>query len=104
MSRNGSPRARALLQTEALYAGYLPRQSADIRSFRRDEAAGLHATLDYTKIGGLSGEMVEKLSQIMPESLGAAARIQGMTPAALAALSAHLRKHASIETAVSRET
>jgi tRNA uridine 5-carboxymethylaminomethyl modification enzyme len=99
-----SPRIRSLLQTEALYAGYLPRQSADIRAFRRDESAVLDTALDYAAIGGLSGELAEKLTRIMPESLGAASRIEGMTPAALAALSAHMRKRASVGPAVSRET
>jgi tRNA uridine 5-carboxymethylaminomethyl modification enzyme len=87
-----SPRVFGLLQTEALYAGYLHRQTADIRAFERDEAAILDAGLDYRAIGGLSSELVEKLMQVMPASLGAAARIQGMTPAALAALAAHIRR------------
>ncbi|MCW3473648.1 tRNA uridine-5-carboxymethylaminomethyl(34) synthesis enzyme MnmG [Limobrevibacterium gyesilva] len=88
-----APRIRSLLETEALYAGYLHRQEADIRAFRRDEAAALSADLDYRQIGGLSTELREKLSHVRPASLGAAARIQGMTPAALAALAAHIRKH-----------
>ena len=85
------PRVRGLLNTEALYAGYLPRQEADIRTFRRDEMASLPTDIAYTAIGGLSTELCEKLARIQPKSLGAASRIQGMTPAALAALSAHVR-------------
>jgi tRNA uridine 5-carboxymethylaminomethyl modification enzyme len=87
-----APRIRGLLETEALYAGYLHRQDADIRAFRREEEAVLRADFDYRDIGGLSAELREKLSQARPASLGAASRIQGMTPAALAALAVHLGK------------
>jgi tRNA uridine 5-carboxymethylaminomethyl modification enzyme len=86
------PRVRAHLAVEALYAGYLPRQEADIRAFRREESVPLAADIDYTQIGGLSAEMRERLLAARPASLGAAARLQGMTPAALAALMAHLRQ------------
>jgi tRNA uridine 5-carboxymethylaminomethyl modification enzyme len=87
-----SPRVRGLLETDALYAGYLHRQDSDIRAFRREEAAGLPPLLDYWQIGGLSAELREKLTRIRPPSLGAAARIEGMTPAALAAVATHLSK------------
>jgi tRNA uridine 5-carboxymethylaminomethyl modification enzyme len=85
-------RVRAHLEAEALYAGYLPRQEADIRAFRREEAVPLARDVDYTQIGGLSAELCEKLEAARPASLGAAARLQGMTPAAVAALMAHLRQ------------
>jgi len=94
--RDLAPRIRTLLETEALYAGYLHRQEADIRAFRREEMAGLAADLDYGQIGGLSTEVREKLAEVRPASLGAAARIQGMTPAALGALAAHLRRRADM--------
>jgi tRNA uridine 5-carboxymethylaminomethyl modification enzyme len=87
-----APRVRTQLETEALYAGYLRRQDADIREFQRDEAVALDSALDYGEIGGLSTEMLDKLTLVRPTSLGAAARIQGMTPAALAAVVAHVRK------------
>jgi tRNA uridine 5-carboxymethylaminomethyl modification enzyme len=87
-----SPRIRELLATEALYAGYMPRQEADIRGFRREEAMELSASIDFEAIGGLSTELREKLVLAKPASLGAAARIQGMTPAALAALTAYAKK------------
>jgi tRNA uridine 5-carboxymethylaminomethyl modification enzyme len=87
-----SPRIRSLLEAEALYAGYIHRQEADIRAFRREEQMALDAELDYGEIGGLSTELREKLTRIRPPSLGAASRIQGMTPAALSALAAHMRK------------
>ena len=85
-------RIRALLETEALYQGYLHRQEADVKAFRREEQFPLSADIDFGEIGGLSAEVKEKLIRIRPASLGAAARIQGMTPAALAALAAHARK------------
>ena len=79
------------LQTEALYAGYLARQENDVRRFRREEAIALDG-VDYTSVGGLSSELQGKLLDLLPGSLGAASRIQGMTPAALGAISAHLRR------------
>ena len=88
--------ARALnqLQTEVRYQGYLPRQQADIRSFQREEAVVLGG-IAFQDIGGLSAELTAKLKLAQPGSLGAASRIQGMTPAALAAIAAHVRKHRS---------
>ena len=85
-------RIRELLATEALYAGYMPRQDADIRGFRREEAMVLRASIDFEAVGGLSTELREKLKLSKPASLGAAARMQGMTPAALAALTAYVKK------------
>jgi tRNA uridine 5-carboxymethylaminomethyl modification enzyme len=86
------PRIRKLLETEALYSGYLDRQDADIRNFRREEASTIDAGTDFLAIGGLSTELVEKLQRVQPRSLGAASRISGMTPAALTALLAHMRR------------
>ena len=90
--RDLPPRVRAHLEVESLYAGYLPRQEADIRAFRREKSLPLAIDVDYTRIGGLSAEICEKLQAARPASLGAAARLQGMTPAALAALMAYLRQ------------
>jgi tRNA uridine 5-carboxymethylaminomethyl modification enzyme len=89
--RTVAPRAADLLRTEARYAGYLPRQRADIRSFRKEEAVEL-AEVSFAEVGGLSGELLGKLMATRPVSLGAASRIEGMTPAALAALAAYVRK------------
>jgi tRNA uridine 5-carboxymethylaminomethyl modification enzyme len=74
------------LEIEAQYAGYLARQDSDIRAFRRDEALALPEELEYSRICGLSAEVLQKLSAIRPGTLGQAARIPGMTPAALTAL------------------
>ena len=87
-----SPRLRAVLRAEALYAGYLHRQDADISTFRQLETALLDQQTDFSTIGGLSTELREKLTATRPASIGAAARIQGMTPAALGALMAHTRR------------
>jgi tRNA uridine 5-carboxymethylaminomethyl modification enzyme len=86
-----SPRVLGQLHTVARYAGYLPRQAADVRSFRREEQISL-AGIDFERVGGLSAELRQKLRTIRPSSLGAASRIQGMTPAALLNLLAHAKK------------
>ena len=90
-------RALDMLRTDALYANYLPRQDADIRAFRREEAMLLGPSIDYGAIGGLSAEVRTKLATQQPTSLGAASRIEGMTPAAIAALSAHVRRQQADE-------
>ena len=87
------PRAVAQMRAEALYGGYLHRQQAEIRGFAREEAVSLDGAV-FEHVGGLSGELLDKLNTIRPASFGAAARIQGMTPAAMAALAAYLRKRA----------
>jgi tRNA uridine 5-carboxymethylaminomethyl modification enzyme len=74
------------LEIDGLYRGYLERQEADIRAFRKDEALRLPASLDYGTIGGLSNEVRQKLDATRPATLGQAARIAGVTPAALVAL------------------
>jgi tRNA uridine 5-carboxymethylaminomethyl modification enzyme len=85
--------SRALTQVanQARYAGYLRRQEADIRAFQREEAVPL-SDVAFDQIGGLSAEVRDNLTRHRPASLGAASRIQGITPAALAAIAAHLRK------------
>jgi tRNA uridine 5-carboxymethylaminomethyl modification enzyme len=83
------------LETDARYAGYLDRQEADIRAFRRDEALLLPPDLDYDRIGSLSAEIRSKLNGARPSTLGAAARISGVTPAALVALLQHVRRAAA---------
>jgi tRNA uridine 5-carboxymethylaminomethyl modification enzyme len=68
---------------EERYAPYIARQSLDIARTRRDEAIHLPERIDYRAISGLSGELREKLSNVRPETLAQASRIEGMTPAAL---------------------
>jgi tRNA uridine 5-carboxymethylaminomethyl modification enzyme len=87
-----SAAAREQIEIDAGYAGYLGRQQADVDAFRRDESLGLPQDLDYWTLGGLSHEAKEKLSNIRPGTLGQAARIEGITPGALAALLAHVKR------------
>ena len=82
----------AQLEIEARYSGYLERQEADIRAFRRDETLSLPPELDYDGICSLSTEVRQKLKTVRPATLGAAGRISGVTPAALVALLRHVRK------------
>jgi tRNA uridine 5-carboxymethylaminomethyl modification enzyme len=82
------------VEIEARYAGYLDRQEADIRAFRKDESLALPAGLDYRAVGSLSAEIREKLTRIRPETLGAASRIPGVTPAALTALLRYVQRSA----------
>ena len=77
------------------YRGYLGRMEADIAAFRRDEALDLPPGLDYACIGGLSAEMRETMSATRPATLGQAARLPGVTPAALQALLRHVRRNAA---------
>jgi len=80
------------MEIEARYATYLERQSADIEAFRRDEALEIPPDLDLDMVGGLSNEVREKLKVARPTSFGAAARISGVTPAALTALLRYVRR------------
>ena len=89
-----SPAIAEQLEIDARYAGYLERQEADIRAFRKDEALALPVDLDYDAIGSLSAEIRSKLRSARPTTLGAAGRISGVTPAALVALLKYVRKAA----------
>jgi tRNA uridine 5-carboxymethylaminomethyl modification enzyme len=83
------------LETDATYAVYLDRQAADIEAFRRDEMAEIADSMDYEALPGLSNELRGRLTTIRPRSLGQAARIEGMTPAALTLLAAHTKRSRS---------
>lgn len=80
------------LTTDSTYAVYLGRQIEDIAAYRRDENLLLPAGLAFEHMPGLSAELRHKLSTVQPETLGQAARIEGITPAALAILAAHVQK------------
>ncbi|WP_129793505.1 tRNA uridine-5-carboxymethylaminomethyl(34) synthesis enzyme MnmG [Sphingosinicella sp. CPCC 101087] len=75
-----------------VYAPYLARQEGEIARLRADEAVKIPAELDFGSIPGLSREMVERLTTARPSTLGAAGRIRGITPAALAAILVHARR------------
>ncbi len=86
------PKIAEQLETDAKYAVYLSRQSADIAAFRRDEGLELPDDLDYSGLKGLSNEVRQKLASIRPRTLGQAGRLDGVTPAALTLLVAHVRR------------
>ena len=77
---------------QAKYAGYIERQQDEIARQRRHEEAALPANLDYHTVKGLSAEVCEKLNRVRPATVGQAARISGVTPAAISLLLVHLKK------------
>src|SRR5215210_1143141 len=87
------------LETDATYAVYLDRQKADIAAHRRDEGVVLSEELDFLALPGLSNEIRAKLDRVRPRTLGQAARIEGITPAAITLLAAHSRKQARVRSA-----
>jgi tRNA uridine 5-carboxymethylaminomethyl modification enzyme len=86
------PEVFAQVRRNAAYRHYEERQARDVDVLRRDEAVAIPRDLDLTAVGGLSHELREKLAQARPETIGQAGRIEGMTPAALVALLAAIRK------------
>ncbi len=80
------------IEIEAKYAGYLKRQQADIDVFHKDENLKIRDDVDYSQIGGLSREMVQKLSRVRPSTIGEAARIPGVTPAAITAILGYVKR------------
>src|SRR5579862_293193 len=81
------------LEIDAKYEVYLSRQAADVESYRRDESLTLPDDLDYAALPGLSNEVRHKLQSHRPRTIGHAGRLDGITPAALTLLVAHLRRH-----------
>ncbi len=88
------PKVAEQLEIQARYQGYIARQQEEIERHQRYEHKRLPATLDYAQVRGLSSEVREKLSQVAPETIGQAARIPGVTPAAISLLLIHLKKTA----------
>jgi len=80
------------LEIQAKYSGYIDRQQEEIAKHQRHEQTGLPNDLQYDQVKGLSIEVAEKLTRIQPETVGQAARIQGVTPAAISILLVHLKK------------
>jgi len=89
---DADPTLLAEFVEDARYAPYLERQDAEVAQLRANDAVRLRPEIDYAAIPGLSNEMVEKLTSAAPETLGGAARIRGITPAALSAILLHARK------------
>ncbi|MEL7428859.1 MAG: tRNA uridine-5-carboxymethylaminomethyl(34) synthesis enzyme MnmG, partial [Pseudomonadota bacterium] len=80
------------LETEARYAVYIARQQADADLVRKDEARAIPGDFDFSGLPGLSNELQHKLLTVRPANIGQAARIDGMTPAALTLIIAHLTR------------
>ncbi len=80
------------IEIESRYSGYIKRQLSDIEVFKKDENLKIREDIDYSLIGGLSREMVYKLSKVMPSTIGEASRIPGVTPAAITAVLGYLKK------------
>jgi len=80
------------VEIQGKYAGYLSRQQADVERTLAQHSVVLPAAFDYSSVSGLSNEIKQKLEEHQPETLGQAARISGVTPAALSLLSVHLKK------------
>jgi tRNA uridine 5-carboxymethylaminomethyl modification enzyme len=89
---NLAPKISEQLEIDAKYDVYLSRQAADVESYRRDEAVSLAGDFDYASLAGLSNEAKQKLTAHRPRTIGQAARIDGITPAALTLLVAHVRR------------
>jgi tRNA uridine 5-carboxymethylaminomethyl modification enzyme len=84
--------AKEALEADALYAGYIARQDAEIAALRKDEGVLIPKDIDYFAIPSLSMELRQKLSRAMPGTLAQAGRVEGMTPAGLACLLGHVKK------------
>lgn len=91
-TRVTDPRVLEQIEIQAKYAGYLDRQETEIDRQRRYEDRTLPGDMDYAKVRGLSAEVQEKLSRQQPETVGQAARIPGVTPAAISLLLVHFKK------------
>ncbi|MBP9693141.1 MAG: tRNA uridine-5-carboxymethylaminomethyl(34) synthesis enzyme MnmG [Alphaproteobacteria bacterium] len=80
------------IEIDAKYRSYLDRQESDIQSYRSDEALKIPADLDYAQVGSLSNEVKAKFMAVRPETIAAASRIPGITPAAVMALLKYIKK------------
>jgi tRNA uridine 5-carboxymethylaminomethyl modification enzyme len=87
------PTVAEQLEIQVRYAGYIERQQAEIARQRHQEQTVLPETFDFHTVRGLSTEVLEKLVRVRPATLGQAARIPGVTPAAISLLLIHLRRH-----------
>jgi tRNA uridine 5-carboxymethylaminomethyl modification enzyme len=87
-----APKISEQIEIDAKYDVYLSRQAADVAAYRRDESFTLPDDLDYEKMRGLSNEAKQKLQQNRPRTIGHASKIDGMTPAALTLLVAHVKR------------
>lgn len=80
------------IEISAKYEGYIQRQIREIEKFEKNEKLILSKKIDYSLVQGLSNEAKQKLQEVMPESLGQASRLEGITPAAISLILLHLKK------------
>ena len=90
------PQIEKTISAEALYKKYLVRQETEIERFRKEETKKISPNIDYNKISGLSNENKEKLSKLKPKTLGHAQRIDGVTPAAIGLIIAHIKNSTGV--------
>ncbi len=93
------PAVAEQIQIDAQYAGYIERQEVDVAAYRRDEGLEIPAGLDYAAISGLSTEVREKFTKVAPRTIVQAARIDGVTPAAVILLLRYVRRQAKQDAA-----
>ncbi|KAM5545802.1 hypothetical protein V8D89_000840 [Ganoderma adspersum] len=86
------PHILSRVETDAIYSSHLRRQAADLRVFMEDESLALDPHLDYSSVEGLSSEVRERLINVRPTSIGAAKRMEGMTPSSMVHLLRHARR------------
>jgi tRNA uridine 5-carboxymethylaminomethyl modification enzyme len=89
---NLSPEELSILQTDVRYSGYIQVQQREVDRMRSFEEVRIPDSIDYSKISGLSREMMDRLSRVLPATLGQASRIPGITPAAVSMLHIHLKR------------
>jgi tRNA uridine 5-carboxymethylaminomethyl modification enzyme len=85
----------ASVETSVKYAGYLRRQESEVERARRDERRRIPVDFPFDRVPGLSREVVQRLTQVRPDTLGHALRVPGVTPAAVAVLSAYVGRLAA---------
>lgn len=90
---SGDAKVAEQVDVQVRYAGYLTRQAGEVERNQRNERTLIPAGFDYSGVQGLSAELAEKLQNTLPESIGQAARIPGMTPAAISLLLVYLKRH-----------
>lgn len=94
--KDSSDQAQAQAIIQVRYKGYIDRQNTEIEKTKRQETTELPRDLDYSSMNGLSNELKQKLLQSKPDNVGRAARIPGMTPAAISLLLVHVKKHGQL--------
>jgi tRNA uridine 5-carboxymethylaminomethyl modification enzyme len=89
------PAVAEQVEIQAMYAGYIDRQEAEIARTRANEALALPPDFDFATVRGLSTEVREKFVRLRPATIGQAARIPGVTPAAVSLLLVHLKRRSA---------